>query len=118
MGVDWVLGQLTWDHPWFVAIDVDGFDPSIAPGTGYPLPGGLTYRHGAALIRAIAQRRLLAGLDIAELYPARDVRGLTALTVIRLIVQAMGTAVRAAGREDSVLPVQIGEPGGSLASPH
>jgi agmatinase len=99
-----VVDRMRWDAPWFVAIDVDGFDPSVAPGTGYPLPGGLTYRQGATLIRAIAERHQLAGIDVAEIYPSRDVRSITALTVIRLLITAMGLAVRASGREDRALP--------------
>lgn len=106
-GVGWVIDQLTWEAPWFLAVDVDGFDPSVTPATGYPLPGGLTYRQGAAIIRAIAGRGLLAGVDVAEIYPGLDVRALTALAVVRLLVTAMGTAVRAAGREDRVLPLQL-----------
>jgi len=105
-GVAWVVDQLSWESPWFVAIDVDGFDPSVTPGTGYPLPGGLTYRQGAGIVRAIARRGLLAGIDVAEIYPDLDLRGLTALTVTRLLVQAMGVSVRAAGREDTVLPLR------------
>jgi agmatinase len=103
-GVEHVTTAMSWDEPWFVSIDVDGFDPSVAPGTGYPVPGGLTFRQGADLIRAVAGRGLLAGIDATEIHPERDVRGLTALTVLRLFAIAMGTAARAAGREDAVLP--------------
>jgi agmatinase len=106
-GVPWVIEQLSWDAPWFVTIDVDGFDPSVTPGTGYPLPGGLSYRQGAAIVQAIAGRGLLAGMDVTEIYPGLDLRNLTALTVTRLIVTAMGASVRAAGREDSVLPLGL-----------
>jgi agmatinase len=106
-GIGWVIDQLTWQAPWFIAIDVDGFDPSVTPATAYPLPGGLTYRQGAALVRAIAGRGLLAGMDVTEIYPGLDVRALTALAVVRLLVTAMGTAVRGAGTEDRVLPLQL-----------
>ena len=92
------------DAPWFITIDVDGFDPSVTPGTGYPVPGGLTFAHGAALIRSIAERGLLAGIDVTEIYPDNDVRGLTALATLRFLVHAMGFAARGTGREDCVLP--------------
>ena len=106
-GVAWVIDQLPWDAPWYITIDVDGLDPSIAPGTGYPVPDGLTYRQGVALIRAVAQRGLLAGMDVNEIHPTLDLRGLTALTVLRFLVNAMGVSARAAGREDRVLPRQL-----------
>ena len=80
------------------------FDPSVTPGTGYPVPGGLSFAHGAALIRSVGERGLLAGIDVTEIYPDRDVRGLTALVTLRLLVHAMGFAARGAGREDCVLP--------------
>jgi agmatinase len=106
-GVGTVIERMSFDHPWYIAIDVDGFDPSVAPGTGYPVPGGLTFRQGRDLVAAIAGRGMLAGMDIAEIYPSRDVRGLTALTALRLLTLAMGSAVRGAGREDRVLPVSL-----------
>jgi agmatinase len=92
------------DAPWFVSIDVDGLDPSVAPGTGYPEPGGLTFRQVAGLIDTIGLRGLLAGVDVTEIYPSRDVRGLTALVVLRLLMRAIGTAVRGSGDERRVLP--------------
>jgi agmatinase len=106
-GVQTVVNQLTGDAPWYVSIDVDGLDPSIAPGTGYPVPDGLTYREAAGIIRAIAERGLLAGIDVTEIHPAIDLRGLTAITILRLLALAMGVSVRAAGREDRVLPGQL-----------
>jgi agmatinase len=110
-GIGWVLDQMVWDAPWYLSIDVDGFDPSVTPATGYPLPNGLLYRHGEALVHAVAERGLLAGVGVAEIYPALDVRGLTALTVVRLLLHAMGVAVRAAGREDRVLPLDLAPAG-------
>ena len=106
-GPGWVIGQMTWDAPWYVTIDIDGFDPSVAPGTGYPLPGGLLYRQGEALLRGVAERGLLAGVGVNEIYPGLDVRGVTALTAVRLLLHAIGVSVRAAGREDRVLPLSL-----------
>jgi agmatinase len=115
-GVERVVEAMAFDAPWYVAVDVDGFDPSVTPGTGYPVPGGLTFRQGRDLLRAIAERGLLAGMDIAEIYPSRDVRGLTALTALRLLLLAMGFAVRGAGREDDVLPERVAAAVGRAAA--
>ncbi|HEU5225207.1 MAG TPA: arginase family protein, partial [Actinomycetota bacterium] len=106
-GVDAVLDLISSEAPWYLTIDVDGLDPSIAPATGFPVPGGLTYREAASLVRGLADRGLLAGMDVTEIHPAIDLRGLTALTVLRLLVMAMGGSARASGREDHVLPPQL-----------
>jgi agmatinase len=106
-GLDAVLDHLSSDAPWYITLDVDGLDPSIAPGTGFPVPDGLTYRQAAGIVREIAGRGLLAGMDVAEIHPAIDVRGLTALTVLRLLATAMAMSLRAVGREDHVLPAQL-----------
>lgn len=106
-GTAWVIDQLPDDAPWFVSLDVDGLDPSVAPGTGYPLPGGLTFRQAATLIRTIAGKGLLAGIDVTEYYPSRDVRGLTALTIVRLLMNAIGMSARGSGDPRSVLPAQL-----------
>jgi len=106
-GVDAVLAHISSDAPWYLTIDVDGLDPSIAPGTGFPVPDGVTYREAKALVRGLADRGLLAGMDVTEIHPAIDLRGLTALTVLRLLVMAMGGSVRASGSEDHVLPTHL-----------
>jgi len=106
-GVGAVLGHLTPDAPWYVTLDVDGLDPSIAPGTGYPVPAGLTYRQAAGLIRDLAGRGLLAGMDATEIHPDLDVRGLTALTTLRLFATAMAMSVRASGDERRALPASM-----------
>jgi agmatinase len=113
-GIAGVLGHLLPDAPWYVTIDVDGLDPSIAPGTGYPVPDGLTYRHAAGLIRELAGRGLLAGIDATEIHPDLDVRGLTALTVLRLFATAMAMSIRASGDERRALPAPIRSPGPRL----
>ena len=105
-GVDAFLGHIT-DGPWHISLDVDGLDPGIAPATGYPVPGGVTFRQAAAIIRGVARRGLVAGIDGDEIHPAIDLRGLTALTVLRLLSLLMGESVRAAGSENRVLPSQL-----------
>jgi agmatinase len=70
----------------FVSIDCDGLDPSVAPGTGWPQPGGLTFRHVAAIIAELSRTTSIAGDDVVELLPSRDLNGLTALTATRLVM--------------------------------
>lgn len=53
----------------YVTVDLDGFDPSLVPGTGTPEPGGLTWYQVTGLLRAVAKRARLVGADIVELAP-------------------------------------------------
>jgi agmatinase len=105
-GPDAVLRHLT-DGPWHVSLDVDGLDPTIAPATGFPVPGGITFDEAAGILRGIARRGQLAGIDVDEIHPDIDLRGMTALTILRLFGLLMGETVRATGREDHVLPEQM-----------
>ena len=51
----------------YLTIDIDGFDPSLIPTTGTPEPGGLTWYEVLALIRTLAARRNVVGMDLVEL---------------------------------------------------
>jgi agmatinase len=64
------------DRPLYVTVDVDGLDPAFAPGTGTPVPGGLTSREVFTLVRSLAGRRLV-GFDVVEIAPALDHADLT-----------------------------------------
>ena len=78
----------------YITVDVDGLDPSCAPGVLWPAPGGLFFWQAARLIRALATRCRLAGMDVCEFVPARDPQGLTALVVARLFMIALGASLR------------------------
>lgn len=53
----------------YITVDVDGFDPSIMPGTGTPEPGGLGWYQVIDLIREVAKVKKIVGADIVELAP-------------------------------------------------
>ena len=57
------------EEPVYVTFDIDGFDPSLVPGTGTPEPGGLTWRQATRLLRAVCEARRVIGADIVELSP-------------------------------------------------
>ena len=57
--------------PVYVSVDVDGFDPAFAPGTGTPEVGGLTPREGLALLRSLAGLDIV-GADVVEVAPQYD----------------------------------------------
>ncbi|HEY7628991.1 MAG TPA: arginase family protein [Ilumatobacteraceae bacterium] len=74
----------------FITIDVDGLDPSLVPGVIGPEPGGLTYFQVVELIDGVAGRATIAGFDVVEYMPERDVNNLGALTTFRLAAHAVG----------------------------
>jgi agmatinase len=53
----------------YVTLDVDAFDPSIMPGTGTPVPGGLGWYPVLALLKAVGETRQIVGCDLCELAP-------------------------------------------------
>jgi agmatinase len=59
------------NQPIYVSVDVDGFDPAYAPGTGTPEAGGLEAREGLALLRGL-QGLTIAGADVVEVAPQYD----------------------------------------------
>ena len=53
----------------YVTIDIDGFDPAFAPGTGTPEPGGLNWYQVTDLLAAVARRSRIVGADVVEVRP-------------------------------------------------
>jgi agmatinase len=93
-GPEWVAEQFSPGAHVYITIDVDGIDPVYAPGTIWPEPGGLTSLEAKRLVRQVIGRGELVGMDVCEFAPARDVNDATALLVTRLLMNALGAAVR------------------------
>lgn len=56
----------------YVSVDIDGLDPSLCPGTGTPVPGGLSFREFSALLAALrASGRTILGFDLVEVSPGK-----------------------------------------------
>ena len=66
----------------------------FAPGVGAPAPGGLTYDQATDLLRGLAGKGRIAGLDIVEIVPSLDLNNITSLVAVRLIMTTLGAAVR------------------------
>ena len=66
------------EGPLYLSVDVDGLDPAYAPGTGTPVPGGLTTRELKSILRRL-QGKFVIGGDIVEIAPVFDPSGVTAL---------------------------------------
>ena len=93
-GVEWLLEQVPADASYLVTIDFDGFDPSVAPGVGAPVPGGLVFHQVAGLLQGLAARGRVAGIDLVEYVPDRDINDLTALVGARLLTNLIGAVAR------------------------
>ena len=73
----------------YLTVDLDGFDPSVVPGTGTPEPGGLGFWEGLALLRAVASARRVVGFDVVELEPIAGSR-VSEFAAARIAYKIMG----------------------------
>jgi arginase len=76
-----------------VSLDMDVCDPSIAPGVGTPVKGGLNYREAHLLMEIVADAALLTSLDVVEVNPTLDVRNATAQLGAELVLSALGKKI-------------------------
>jgi agmatinase len=79
---------------YYITLDIDGLDPATGPGTPAISPGGVTYPQLIRLLRGLAARGEVVGIDVCEFYPALDVNDLTALTIARLFTMVIGLTMR------------------------
>ena len=89
-GLDPVLEAIPEGRPLYLSLDIDVFDPSLAPGTGTPEPGGLTYRQVRSLITALTERNPFIGMDVVEVNPHCDPGGITSLLAARVVIDTLG----------------------------
>jgi len=94
-GIDTVVASLPEADRYYVTIDIDGMDASIAPGTGTPSPGGLLYNETQELLEGIAGRAEIIGMDMVEVAPDYDPTSITTQLAARLIVDLLGFALKA-----------------------
>jgi len=90
LGVEKVVATLPEGVRFYVTIDVDVLDPSLAPGTGAPSPGGLDYYELTDALRGIAARGDVVGFDFCEVAPMYDPTGVTCQVAAGAIVDFLG----------------------------
>jgi agmatinase len=73
------IGQLSKNV--FISIDIDVFDPSIAPSTGTPEPGGLSWYTTLKFLKKVFKEKNVIGFDIVELLPIKKESSTDFLTV-------------------------------------
>ena len=97
IGVAAVLDRIPAGERFYVTIDIDGFDPSIAPGTGTPSHGGFLYYEILELMDGLARRGDIVGLDLVEVAPDYDPTGSTSTLAAQLLLNIIGRVLHHRG---------------------
>jgi agmatinase len=85
------------DRPTYISFDVDAIDPAHAPGTGTPVPGGMSSREALSLLRGLAGVALV-GMDVVEIAPSLDHAEITSLLGAHLVYEGLALAALAVRR--------------------
>ena len=76
-----------------VSFDMDGIDPSEAPGTGTPVKGGLSYREAHLAMEMLAESGQLGSIEMVEINPILDHRNQTAALAVGLVCSGLGKSI-------------------------
>ncbi len=101
LGTDAIIDRLPPLGNTFVTIDIDGLDPSIAPGTGSPTVDGLLYHEVRAILQGVAAKANVVGFDLVEVNPMVDEHGRTCLLASTLIFEFLGAIFDRKGKQES-----------------
>lgn len=89
-GADRFQGMLPEGRDVYITFDIDGMDAAIAPGTGTPEVGGLTYEQARRFLEIVCGRNRIVGFDMVEMNPSLDPSQITALLCAQIMVETMG----------------------------
>ena len=91
LGNEEVIKRIPGGVPYYITIDIDGFDPSIAPGTGTPSSGGFLYYEVLELIQLLARKSggNISGIDLVEVAPAYDPANITGILAAQLLLNSI-----------------------------
>lgn len=90
MGVAGVLARIPAGKRYYLTIDIDGFDPSIAPGTGTPSHGGFMYYEILELVDGLTKQGTIIGLDLVEVAPDYDQTATTSILAAQILMNTIG----------------------------
>jgi agmatinase len=104
-----IVGRTDWIEPAvdaltenvYLTIDIDGLDPSLVPTTGTPEPGGLGWYETLALIRTLAKKRRVIGMDLVE-FSKTDNSDAPAFLCSKLVYKSLAYVF---GEESPKIPV-------------
>lgn len=93
IGAEGVLAKIPKGEKYYLSIDIDGYDISIAPGVGSPSPGGMYFDQVTKMLTGICQMGEIVGFDLVEVAPQYDPTATTtrvaAMTMLHLMSQIM-----------------------------
>lgn len=108
MGAAGVLARIPGNARYYVTIDIDGFDPSIAPGTGTPSHGGFQYYEVMEILQGLVKQGEIVGIDLVEVSPPYDPSGITSILAAQVLMNLLGyifeQKARAAGATRNAPP--------------
>ncbi|BCI66811.1 agmatinase [Acetobacter aceti] len=90
LGLEALLERIPAGVNYYLSIDIDAFDPSIAPGTGTPSHGGFLYYEILEFLVALAERGRVVGVDLVEVAPDYDPAKITSILAAQLLLNFIG----------------------------
>ncbi len=90
IGIEQILNTIPKNIRYYLTIDIDAFDPSIASGTGTPSHGGFYYYEILEFIDGLTKQGNIAGLDLVEVAPDYDITNSTSTLAAQLLMNIMG----------------------------
>ena len=89
-----IVKDILGDVPSYLTFDIDGIDPTFAPGTGTPEVGGFNVREAQLIIRELNQVNFIGG-DVVEVSPPFDVNNMTSLVGATIAFEILCTMTKA-----------------------
>ena len=90
ISIEQILNTIPKNIRYYLTIDIDAFDPSIASGTGTPSHGGFYYYEILEFIDGLTKQGNIAGLDLVEVAPDYDITNSTSTLAAQLLMNIMG----------------------------
>jgi len=90
LGTEGVLARVPKGVRYYLTIDIDGFDPSIAPGTGTPSHGGFLYYEVLEILQGLAEMGDVVGMDLVEVAPHYDQADTTSFLAAQVLLSTLG----------------------------
>jgi agmatinase len=83
-----VIRRVIGETPAYVTFDIDCLDPAFAPGTGTPVPGGISTERALEILRELVGCNLI-GMDVVEVAPAYDHAEIAALAAATIALELL-----------------------------
>src|SRR5260370_11206992 len=90
--VEWALSQVASSENIYITLDGDVMDPTLAPGTGTLEPDGLSFSGSDGLLKGVASKGRVVGMDDAEANPMREPRRRRERRAVHVLIDTLGAA--------------------------